>query len=473
MALNIKARSELDSADFNAGADKMSRKVKGIGAEATKLGSTFKTQMAGIGSAMVAAFSVGAITSMIKKSIDLGSSLTDMAAQAGITTDQFQALEFASIKAGVDSSKFVQVLSKLAVVMGQAKSGMKTYVDLFDKVGISQNSMADSTPIDVLQRLAPIIASAKRGTQEYGAALELIGTKSGAKFTEVLREMADRGFPAMEDAARSATGFLDNETAVALDNLADKFELLKREMAGGIGGTLIEMLDNFSKTSDVIAAAIAAASNETITFADAMRVVNQQWDQLAKQSKDTVAPTIVQPEDEAAAKELAVLYERIYDLHETALFKRLSLTQQIPEREKELAAERSTEIEALGDKDKKAAAESRIRVLQLQAEIDKLRDTQISKVSKELKESFGREAQREQIAEKEADARKEAQKLTVSDVVSDQLARIGGFMGGQISPQMRISQKQLIVEERMEKAMQESVKLLAAIERQEKAAQYE
>jgi len=219
--------SRLDSRGFEKGVGKMKG---GISKLSASLGS-MKGLMAG-------AFSIGAITSLFKGATEFGSSISDLADQAGISTDAFQALEIAAMNAGVEQEKIRTAMSKLNVVMGQAKGGMKTYVDMFRKVGIAQKELENMNPQQVFERLAGTISTAERGSEAFGAALEILGTRSGAQLVEVFRKINNEGLDQMITKGKQAGQIMGGDLVKALDETADAMAQFDRGVKVVSGRTI-------------------------------------------------------------------------------------------------------------------------------------------------------------------------------------------------------------------------------------------
>ena len=187
LSIRIMAKNSIDKGVKSAKASfkKFSTSVK---TAAGKMKAAFRGINSMVGG-LFAGVSIAALVSLTKETIAFGSAITDLAKQSGLSTDQFQALEIAALNAGVSQEKIRTAMAKLNVVMGQAKSGMKTYVDLFDKVGISQEQLNALEPAEVFELLAKTMSEAQRGSVEFGAALEILGTRSGAQLIEVMEEI--------------------------------------------------------------------------------------------------------------------------------------------------------------------------------------------------------------------------------------------------------------------------------------------
>lgn len=213
----IRATTKLDSRGFEVGAGKMKKSIGGLSSSLKMLGGN-----------IAAAFSVGAIVNLARQTIAFGSTISDLANQAGLTTDQFQALELTALEAGVSQDKIRTAMSKLNVVMGQAKRGMKTYVDLFKEVGITQEELIQMDPAQVFERLASTMANAKRGSSEFGAALEILGTRSGAQLIEVFQKLDKEGLDGLVNKFKATGEIIDSSIIKNLDQAEDTLQRFQR-----------------------------------------------------------------------------------------------------------------------------------------------------------------------------------------------------------------------------------------------------
>lgn len=164
---------------------------------------------------------------LVFSSIQLGSKITDMAAQMRITTTEFQALEFAALKAGVPPQKLLAIITKLAQTMGDAERGMKTYSDLFDTLGID---IKGKGTLKVFEEVAIAISNAASGTKEFSAALGVLGTRAGAQFLEVFQRFNEVGLEGIIKDAKEAGIVISEEIAGRADAAADSWVILGRKI---------------------------------------------------------------------------------------------------------------------------------------------------------------------------------------------------------------------------------------------------
>ena len=216
----IQAKVDLDGRGFQQGIAKAKAQTRGLG-----------KSMGGLKKSIAAAFSVGVIGNFSRNLIALGSELSDNADQANLTTDEYQALEFAMIKAGGKGDTIVKAMSKMKQSVGAAETGLASYSDAFARLGINITEFASMTNTEQLEALS----KANSATKDYDLSL-ILGAKNVVKLKEVMRDLARDGFQPMLDSARGAAEFIDAEMLVRLDALEDYIQRVKRALQGfGIG----------------------------------------------------------------------------------------------------------------------------------------------------------------------------------------------------------------------------------------------
>lgn len=470
----LRARTELNANGFNQGVGKMQNRVR-----------TFQTQLKSMAGTMAAAFSVTIVAQAARSVMQWGSALTDLAAQSRLTTDEIQTLEVASLRAGVGTEKIRTVMSKLSVVIGQAKSGMKTYVDLFDKIGVSQSELAKMNTRQVLERVASAFTEAEAGSIAYGASLELLGTRSGAQLQEVLEDLANVGLDGMIKREKEAGTILEEEMLQRLDDLEDRLQLATRQtkvIAAEIGVGLVESLNNAGTGFGDLVGKIALFGMKSEEVKDIMRNMGREvrenpWKvftgfipavllegigrkvntpdkeeegeddsgreravqsllqkekALAEEKKKTAAA------ERALAKENMDLYEQLLDVNERLGSERAKM--------KQLDASNLVGVE-----------QSRQRILKLQLEELRIQN-KLNAEHKRRQDITEREAN--QLESRKADIRERAEErkerlklegVGTQGVSADRLAQMGGYTTGQASPVQRVAERQLEVAKRMEK----------------------
>lgn len=90
-----------------------------------------------IAGAYVAGRIIGAFKKIIGETIEMGVELDKLRKQWGMTAVEIQRVQYAATKANVDFNNLKTIFPKLAKAMSEARDGMPTYKDEFDKMGIS------------------------------------------------------------------------------------------------------------------------------------------------------------------------------------------------------------------------------------------------------------------------------------------------------------------------------------------------
>ena len=222
----LKAVVGMDNSKYIAGTKGVDKANKGM-----------KVSFSNVAKGLAAAFSVRAVISFSKSVIDLGSKLSDMATQTGMNVETLQAFEYAAINAGASVEDVRTASVKLSVAMGKANDGQKTYIDLFKRIGVEQGKLAGLNTEQALVEVAKALGRASQGSSEFGAALELIGTRSGVKLVEVLRDLNDKGLAEFIQQAKDAGVVIDEELIGKLDKAADKMAIFSRISKGWLAKT--------------------------------------------------------------------------------------------------------------------------------------------------------------------------------------------------------------------------------------------
>lgn len=382
----VKVNTKLDNRGFSAGVRGMKSEVKGFGA-----------QLKGIKGLIAGAFAIGAITRFVKAGINAASKITDLAVQTGLTTDEIQALTFASIEAGVAQEKIRAIISKLSVVLGQAKSGMITYVDLFNKAGISTERFIKLDTAGVLQAIAVEMQTATDGSVKFGAILELLGTRSGAQFREVMTALANKTLPGL---VKQYEKLITAENKlIAADKVADAGLKILQTTLAKVGGFVGAGVVGLGKMGKVLL--LAAKSGETLASA------------FAEIRKETRAEFGVLDPKEFAAKRALDIAAKKREIEDFGIRK----SEQFIEKEKLAAKEREKQLE----KEVKAR--------------EKISDLRLREIEKTIK------------AEDKLAAIQAGRGAAVGAEAADRLARIGGFVGGRISPAARTAERTIKIQE--------------------------
>lgn len=454
---DLKARATLDPSAFRQG-------LKTLEGGAQSL----QQQLAGVGRRIAAGFTVGALVSTGRQVIALGSQLSDLATQTGLSTDQFQAFGFAVRDAGGTEEQLVAIMARLRDAQAKVIDGSKREIELFRRLGMSQKEVIRADAAGILEGYARGFSKAGTTGEAFGAALELVGARNAPKMTEALQVLAKDGFEGLAKAARDAGQMMDAELIQRLDTLDDKLGRTKRRVMIFFG----DIADRASTGIAQVAAFWGAMSadawkpmdpRERIKVGlDAMSDVER--DQMgAKESKDAeeaarrvaeaAAAAATKAEDAEKKKSSTIenLLERVSSLQQKADFDRLSRMEQIAALESRIVqlAREGTQA-GTGADAIVARLEATEKLLKAQEELRRLQEAANKDRLDEEERIY--EANNKANADAESDARAKAEAgkgISVRSEASDRLASIGGFGADVISPMARTAERQLEVLERI------------------------
>lgn len=178
MALfSLMAKLGLDMSEFESGM----KKAPKVAASAA---SSIKSYLAG-------AFSVGAITSIAKATLDYAGKIIDLAEAYDLTTVQIQKMQEAAAKNGVELSALTQATVKITEARKKATEGDVSAFNAFSRLGISVDQLSDKniSSYDILIKVAEASSKSARTYEDQAAMVDLLGGKS-VKLVGALRELA-------------------------------------------------------------------------------------------------------------------------------------------------------------------------------------------------------------------------------------------------------------------------------------------
>ena len=344
----LKAALGMDAAQYKAG-------MKNATGETDKFQNKIKT----VGASMAAAFSVGAILNFARQATSLGSQLSDLASQSGINVETFQALEIAAINAGTGPEKLRTAMAKIGQTLGQARGGMKTYIDLLERAGLSQEQIARATPTETLEVLAKTVTNGQKGMADYEAVMQILGTRTGPLLIEVLNRIANEGIDNITKKAKESGQVIDAETIQRLDKMEDRLQRVSRTAKLKFGEAMVRVIDDVELLSTAGGAAVAFLTDRTVTFADAWQTVKDKVNEAKDAIDDAKAAEEDRPgrdidplreaieketrggftPEEAAerGKEAEKRQTKLIERQQKAAFDRLTTTEKIAQLEKEIA----------------------------------------------------------------------------------------------------------------------------------------
>jgi methyl-accepting chemotaxis protein len=229
-------------------AEKMRALGKDVPADIQKLADTvkgpFMTALGKIGPAMLAAFSVTAITAAVKKVLDFASHLTDLSAKTGISTTGLQKLQIAFEQSGVSLDTVSTAVSKFqANLIG----GDKSAVGALNLLGLSVEELKKANPEQAFLQVADAIGQIENPAEKSYAAIKIFG-RGGAEVLQGLTgELSETVMRAEELGL-----VMSEETVKAADDFGDQLSILGKQLLALGASALAPLLPLVSKFADML-----------------------------------------------------------------------------------------------------------------------------------------------------------------------------------------------------------------------------
>lgn len=411
------------------------------------------------------AFGAGMAINFVKDALQATNALNDMSEETGISVRQLQVLRNEAANTGSSFDSVRGAVQRIVRELGSAKDGAEASVDKFRKLGISFQALQDMDTDQAVKAVGAALRDAEPGSVAFSAGIDLIG-KTGPAATQALVAFAESIGNVRKEIASGP--IISDEQMGMLKAYADGWEVTKTK----VGAFAVEMI----MTLDKLRPGMQGMSTDAIQFAEDLK----QFVATVPQPK----PPIKLYTD-AQEKELATLektaqasYEKTVALQEEEDIKNgiLTLEMKLAQAEQE-RLDIAKELNGLGDKTDFDSAKRRL-ILQeqqdkaveasfkIKADItkrDEANEKAYAATRDSLNENNRKVVEDQRRYEEEADKRridrvkaiKDAQEgATVTVIASDRIRQIGGSVGGQISPALTIAQRQLVVQERMAKALE-------------------
>jgi len=401
-----RARLSLDSRPFSQGIDKAQSKL-----------NTFATSgLSNVKSLLAGAFTVGAVVSLTKDSIELGSAFSDLSKRTGVSAEELQKLDFAAKQSGTDIQAVAEGLKKLALSMNEALSPngekmRKTFEDL----GVSVHDLQTQSPDQIFKKIATAVKNSSDITKTKGDLVGVLG-KNFDSLIPLLVEGAD-GLQKFGEQAEKLGLILSNLEVDRLEKLGDRMSEFKKRAEVAKARFLITGMDI---TDNIKAAFVQAGGSLRELVASKedkphVRAAVEKW--LAEIGAENLGMDLTPKGPESSAKLNAFRRDEFLE----------------KERERKLANEEKMF--------KKLNADARKFRLEEEAFNHQIGAEEAARVKEEL-----------EIQKAIADA-KAGVGISVSSPLTDSLARIGGFVGSAGDPKLNVAERSLRTLEEIKEIM--------------------
>ena len=123
----------------------------------------------------------------------------------------------------------------------EAKQGLTTYQRAFDALNIDLDAFIQLPTERKLEAIGKAMKNANNQQEAYAAAMQILGTRNAPKLNEVLQRLGTDGFDAIAEAAAAAGQVMTEDTAAALDGVADKFVQWGTAAKTAVAGFAVEI----------------------------------------------------------------------------------------------------------------------------------------------------------------------------------------------------------------------------------------
>ena len=220
MSLNLIARLGLDGKAFQTGL----ARAKG---QTNQFAGGIKRQFAGM-------FGVAAIGIAIKKATDYADEINNLSRRLGVSTKALQEFNYAANLSGSDLKTVGTSLQRVQEAQERLKNGNKLAEESFRRLGFSAAAALSVNPAEVFRQAGEKFANTALTPEMFGDIRTLFGAEAGPRniriFTEDLKSMAEQ--------ANQAGAVLSDQQIQTAADLKDTMAVLKMGFLGPFGEAL-------------------------------------------------------------------------------------------------------------------------------------------------------------------------------------------------------------------------------------------
>jgi len=438
MSAEVKARLDLDGNPFQQGLAKAQAQI-----------GTFATGIKGV---IAGAFTVGAITAGMKSAVDYGSKLNDTAERLGVNAGELEKLAYAAKQTGSGLETITAAWTKMAIAQ---QSGIRENGEArraFEHLGISAKELEKLSLEELFRKVADGVKDAKDQGRLMADVQTVLG-RSGGELIPMLRDGSD-GLKEFADEAARFHLLMGDETIKKMDEIGDSVERFNTQIRTGSGtlaGWLAKAGEVWFKSGQLTMALYGRGSRGDF---------KGMWDEVKNFGQDYALSKPKLRKSRAPADEFEMSKtsdeerkaDRIKALRDQIGQKIFEQGNAELSNEQKITALKERQAELMWEAGGTDDLEERLKFEKKYVDLE----TEILQVKKKQREESQREA--EKRAEGMAGMMKQSfdimeiqrgKGVSVSAPITDQLARIGGFVGGQADPGLRMAERQLKIEEEM------------------------
>jgi len=219
-----------------SGFKKAASQMEDVGDEADETGSSVADagEIAKKGLAAMTAAITGAaagLGALISKSQEYARQVDNAAEQSGIAAERIQEIAFAAKQtSGAEFDSVRDGLKELAIRSAEAAEGTGEAADAFERLGISQQFLQQSTTAEVFRRVRQELQGASAQMRSF-AADTIFGGEAGQRLVETLG-LSNQEFQRLADQARESGAVLSGEQVQALEKSRQAWSRLTSQVFG-------------------------------------------------------------------------------------------------------------------------------------------------------------------------------------------------------------------------------------------------
>lgn len=384
MVAKLMAQLGLDSRPFDQGMKGVSKSAKKTG---RKIAGDLRGQLAGV-------FAAGFLTKASGDALQFAKDVKTFSHQIGLTTDQFQQMDFLFKQMGADTNDVTDAFATLTDKMQDAMSGAAGVQEDFRLIGLESDKMKGKTPFEAMMLFADAAANTDDKSRVLTATIRTFGDDLGRRVLPLISQ----GSEELQKMATAAGDFSISEESINSLEVASKkldaFSASNREWFGEFLGNLVGFASGFVNTFKALIIApigglitgVAALFTDGVTFGEAFsdeynkivdsaKKAEKQFDEATKSSgMDPAEKFLGQGIDFELEKQIKTLEEQVKKRKEQLDFAKLTTAEQKKQLElqKKEAEEEAKALRETGKpEDKKKALELEMKALDAAAKLSK------------------------------------------------------------------------------------------------------
>jgi len=212
---------------FKIGADTANLQ-SGLG-KAQSAVTALKPVMLGVAAAGAAAFAaLGVAAAGVKKALDMGGLLSDVAGQTGLTAGKVMLLRTAFTQAGIGADQVGATINRMQRSIADATSGTGPAAEALARLGLSASQLSAQSPDQAFNAIGAALSGITNPTERAATAMDIFG-KSGGK---LLTLFGDSGALATAGDTIGGQAAIMDKNAAVFDRVSDLMNASSTKLQG-------------------------------------------------------------------------------------------------------------------------------------------------------------------------------------------------------------------------------------------------